>query len=25
MRAALDAHPDWDQALAALAQWGVNP
>ncbi len=25
MRAALDAHPDWDQALAALAQWGVSP
>jgi hypothetical protein len=25
MRAALDAHPDWDQALAALAQWGANP
>lgn len=25
MRAALDAHPNWDQALAALAQWGVSP
>ncbi len=25
MRAALDEHPDWDQALAALAQWGVTP
>ncbi|HKZ70494.1 MAG TPA: C39 family peptidase [Anaerolineales bacterium] len=25
MRAALDAHPNWDQALSVLAQWGVNP
>lgn len=25
MRAALDAHPKWDQALAALAQWGAAP
>ncbi|MBI4316340.1 MAG: C39 family peptidase [Chloroflexi bacterium] len=25
MRAALDTHPAWDQALAALAQWGLNP
>lgn len=25
MRAALDAHPNWDQATAALAQWGVSP
>lgn len=25
MRAALDAHPQWDQALAVFAQWGVNP
>ncbi|MBM4423467.1 MAG: hypothetical protein FJ030_08750 [Chloroflexi bacterium] len=25
MRAALDAHPDWDQALSVLAEWGVSP
>ncbi len=25
MRAALDTHPAWDQALAALGQWGVSP
>jgi hypothetical protein len=25
MRAALDAHPDWDQALQALAEWGISP
>ena len=25
MRSALDAHPGWDQATAALAQWGVSP
>jgi tetratricopeptide (TPR) repeat protein len=25
MRTALDAHPKWDQALAALTQWGVAP
>lgn len=25
MRAALDAHPNWDQALKTLADWGVSP
>ncbi len=25
MRAALDAHPKWDQALNALREWGINP
>jgi hypothetical protein len=25
MRAALDAHPDWDQVLQALAEWGISP
>jgi hypothetical protein len=25
MRAALDGHPQWDQALAVFAQWGVTP
>jgi len=25
MRAALGEHPDWDQAIAALQQWGVSP
>jgi tetratricopeptide (TPR) repeat protein len=25
MRAALSAHPGWDQASAVLKQWGVDP
>jgi len=25
MRAALQTHPDWSQALAAFAEWGVKP
>lgn len=25
MRAALQTHPDWNQALAALAEWGIKP